>query len=124
MKDFFQYRELAEVRQRMKGDAAGGGLSDGQDDSTTEKREQDKDYRGLMGVYDSTRNPNGPEFMVFSHLVIGYGYKPQIAAKTMIRNNPDIKSIKLNTYKNAIKTMTYHDDDPVTFDGSFRDKNW
>ena len=120
LKDFFEMREA--TNQRLKGDA--GGLSDGQSESPAERKAMDKDYRSLMGVYDNTKNPNGPEFMIYSHLVLGYDYKPKIAANTLIRNNPDIKSIKAGSGGHYIAKMFYHDDDPVTFSGNMSGGNW
>ena len=99
MKDFHQFREgLKEaysINRVRGGVGSGGGInsgsgtghSDGQSDSNSERKGQDKDYRHLGDVYDFE------DSKVYRELIDLYGYKKQIAAKTVMRNNPDIKKI-------------------------------
>ena len=100
MKDFHQFREglkeaysIGSVRGKVKsggGITSGGGdgHSDGQSDSgSADRKGQDKDYQNLMQVNDYE------DQKVYRELINLYGYKDKIAAKTVMRNNPDIKKI-------------------------------
>ena len=108
MKDFHQFREgmkEAYSISRMRGGVgSGGGIgsgsgtghSDGQSDSGSERKGQDKDYNNLVKVNDFE------DQKVYRELINLYGYKDKIAAKTVMRNNPDIKKVDRNgkiTYK-------------------------
>ena len=103
MKDFHQFRE--EVKEaysinRIRGGVrSGGGItsgggdghSDGQSDSgVADRKGQDKDYRHLGDVYDFE------DMKIYRELIDLYGYKKQVAAKTVMRNNPDIKRMDPN----------------------------
>lgn len=63
------------------------GHSDGQTDSNSDRKNQDKDYKHLTTVYDAD------DTKIYRELINLYGYKPAIARKTLMRNNPDIKKI-------------------------------
>ena len=99
MKDFHEFREgmkEAYSINRQSGpvrsggginSGSGSGHSDGQSDSNSERKGQDKDYDHLMDVNDFE------DQKVYRELINLYGYKDKIAAKTVMRNNPDIKKI-------------------------------
>ena len=96
MKDFHQFREAYSISRMRGGVGSGGGItsgggdghSDGQSDSSgADRKGQDKDYRHLLDVNDFE------DSKVYRELMDLYGYKKQIAAKTVMRNNPDIKKI-------------------------------
>ena len=108
MKDFHEFREgmkeaysIGSIKGKVKsggGITSGGGdgHSDGQSDSNSERKGQDKDYDHLMDVNDFE------DQKVYRELINLYGYKDKIAAKTVMRNNPDIKKVDRNgkiTYK-------------------------
>ena len=103
MKDFHEFREgikEAYSINRQSGPVrSGGGItsgggdghSDGQSDSSgADRKGQDKDYRHLLDVNDFE------DQKVYRELINLYGYKKQVAAKTVMRNNPDIKKIDRN----------------------------
>ena len=95
MKDFHTFREAYSISRMRGGVGSGGGItsgsgdgqSDGQSDSNADRKRQDKDYDHLMDVNDFE------DQKVYRELINLYGYKKQIAAKTVMRGNPDIKSI-------------------------------
>ena len=95
MKGFHQFREAYSINRVRGGVGSGGGInsgsgsghSDGQSDSGSERKGQDKDYENLMDVNDYE------DQKVYRELINLYGYKDKIAAKTVMRNNPDIKKI-------------------------------
>ena len=98
MKTFFELREAWSMTP-MKGPVrSGGGItsgggdghSDGQSDSSVERKAQDKDYRNMLDANDHD------EQKAYRELINLYGYKDKIAAKTVMRNNPDIKRIDRN----------------------------
>ena len=108
MKDFHEFREgmkeaysIGSIKGKVKsggGITSGGGdgHSDGQSDSGSERKGQDKDYNNLIKVNDFE------DQKVYRELINLYGYKDKIAAKTVMRNNPDIKGVDRNgkiTYK-------------------------
>ena len=98
MKDFYQFREAYSINRMRSGVGSGGGItsgggdghSDGQSDSGVERKGQDKDYDHLMDVNDYEVQK------VYRELINLYGYKDKIAAKTVMRNNPDIRKIDRN----------------------------
>jgi hypothetical protein len=123
MKDFHQFRKsISEVTQVGRGGSESH--SDGKDDSGSERRKQDKDYSNLQDIYDGTSNPNGTEFMVYAHLVMGYNYKSKIAQKTMIRNNPDIARINIGAGGDVMSAIAYRDGDTAKFTGNLQGKQW
>jgi hypothetical protein len=75
------------VRERMDRNSGADGHSDGQSDSSRDRKLQDKDYDNLIDLYDAD------DEKVYRELINLYGYKPKIAQKTLMRNNPDIKKI-------------------------------
>ena len=83
MKDFHQFRE--NVNERMDRHSAASGHSDGQNDSNTDRKKQDKDYSNMIDHND------GDDRKAYNDLIDLFGYKKQIAAKTVMRNNPDVK---------------------------------
>ena len=95
MKDFFQFRETWSSSHHAVRIGSGGGInsgggtghSDGQSDSGSERKGQDKDYENLGDVYDFE------DETIRKELINLYGYNPKIANKTLMRNNPDIKRI-------------------------------
>ena len=94
MKDFHQFRE--NVNERMDRHSAASGHSDGQNDSNTDRKKQDKDYSNMIDHND------GNDQKAYNDLIGLLGYKPKIAAKTVMRNNGDIKRIDARgktTYK-------------------------
>ena len=104
MKDFHEFREAYSIGRIKAPTRSGGGItsgggdghSDGQSDSPVERKAQDKDYSNMLdhNDYDDQK--------AYRDLINLYGYKDKIAAKTAMRNNPDIKSIDRNgkiTYK-------------------------
>ena len=123
MKDFHQFRtSISEVSQVVRGGSESH--SDGKSDSGTERRKQDKDYNNLGDLYSNTSNPNGTEFMVYAHLVMGYNYNSKIAQKTMIRNNPDIARINIGGGGDVMSAIAYRDGDTSKFTGSLQGKQW
>ena len=102
MKDFHEFREgmeeaysIGSINGKVKsggGITSGGGdgHSDGQSDSGVERKGQDKDYRHLLDVNDFE------DQKVYRELINLYGYKDKIAAKTVMRNNPDVRKIDRN----------------------------
>jgi hypothetical protein len=98
MKDFYQFREAYSINRMRSGVGSGGGItsgggdghSDGQSDSGVERKGQDKDYRHLLDINDHE------DQKVYRELINLYGYKDKIAAKTVMRNNPDIRKIDRN----------------------------
>ena len=75
------------IRERMDRNSGADGHSDGQSDSSRDRKLQDKDYENLADLYDYD------DEKVYRELIQLYGYKIKIAQKTLIRNNPDIKKI-------------------------------
>lgn len=75
------------LKERMDRNSGADGHSDGQSDSSRDRKLQDKDYDNLIDLY------NADDEKVYRELINLYGYKPQIAKKTLMRNNPDIKKI-------------------------------
>ena len=65
--------------------SAASGHSDGQNDSNTDRKKQDKDYSNMIDHND------GDDRKAYNDLIDLFGYKKQIAAKTVMRNNPDVK---------------------------------
>jgi hypothetical protein len=98
MKDFYQFREAYSINRQSGPVRSGGGItsgggdghSDGQSDSGVERKGQDKDYRHLLDINDHE------DQKVYRELINLYGYKDKIAAKTVMRNNPDIRKIDRN----------------------------
>ena len=78
---------VEQVDERMDRNSGADGHSDGQSDSSRDRKLQDKDYDNLIDLY------NADDEKVYRELINLYGYKPQIAKKTLMRNNPDIKKI-------------------------------
>ena len=95
MKDFHTFREAYSNNHHTTTVGSGGGInsgsgdgqSDGQSDSNADRKRQDEDYEHLGGVYEFE------DEMIRKELINLYGYKQQIANKTVMRNNPDIKKI-------------------------------
>ena len=85
MKDFHQFR--AQVNERMDRHSGASGHSDGQTDSNTDRKKQDKDYSNMIDHND------GDDQKAYRDLINLFGYKDKIAAKTVMRNNGDIKRI-------------------------------
>ena len=103
MKDFYEFREgmkeaysIGSIKGKVKSgggitSGSGDGHSDGQSDSgVADRKAQDKDYSNMLdhNDYDDQK--------AYRDLINLYGYKDKIAAKTAMRNNPDIKSIDRN----------------------------
>ena len=95
MKDFHQFR--AQINERMDRHSGASGHSDGQTDSGSDRKKQDKDFENMMDHND------GDEAKIYRDLVGLYGYKEKIAMKTMMRNNPDIKRIDSRSGKVTYK---------------------
>ena len=95
MKDFHTFREaysIGSINGKVKSggginSGSGSGNSDGQSNSGSERKGQDKDYEHLLQVNDFE------DQKVYRELINLYGYKKQVAAKTVMRNNPDVKKI-------------------------------
>jgi len=95
MKDFHSFREAYSIRGTSSRVGSGGGInsgsgdgqSDGQSDSNADRKRQDKDYHNLAVANDYQDDK------IRRELINLYGYKKQIANKTVMRANPDIKSI-------------------------------
>ena len=85
MKDFHEFR--TQVNERMDRNSGASGHSDGQTDSNTDRKKQDKDYSNMIDHND------GNDQKAYNDLIGLLGYKPKIAAKTVMRNNGDIKRI-------------------------------
>ena len=95
MKEFRTFREAYSNNHHTSKIGSGGGIhsgsgdghSDGQSDSNADRKRQDKDYNHLLRTYEFE------DEKVYRELINLYRYKKQIASKTVMRNNPDIKKI-------------------------------
>ena len=92
--DFF------ELRERMDRFSGADGHSDGQKDSNADRKKQDKDHKHLTKVYDAD------DTKIYRELINLYGYKKEIAKKTVMRGNPDIKKVM---DRGAGVKFEYHD---------------